>query len=100
MIGQRTVYDRIPYFFSDQYDFGMEYRGWTTTSDEVVFRRGESDHEFIAFWLRDERVVAGMNANIWDQGDAIERLITEAVRVDRSKLADPDVDLAQMAKGG
>lgn len=100
MIGQRTVYDRIPYFFSDQYDFGMEYRGWATTSDEVVFRRGESDHEFIAFWLRDERVVAGMNANIWDQGDAIERLITEAVRVDRSKLADPDVDLAQMAKGG
>lgn len=100
MIGQRTVYDRIPYFFSDQYDFGMEYRGWATTSDEVVFRRGESDHEFIAFWLRDERVVAGMNANIWDQGDALERLITEAARVDRSKLADPDVDLAQMAKGG
>lgn len=97
MLGQRHVYDKIPYFFSDQYDFGMEYRGWSTASDGVVIRRGGADNEFIAFWLRDERVVAAMNANIWDQGDAIEELITGGAPVDLGKLEDPNVDLGAVA---
>jgi 3-phenylpropionate/trans-cinnamate dioxygenase ferredoxin reductase subunit len=98
MLGQKTAYDRIPYFFSDQYELGMEYRGWSTASDEVVFRRGTSEYEFIALWLQDERVVAAMNANIWDQGEALEALIAGGQPVERSKLADPDIDLGVTAR--
>ena len=96
MLGQRKVYDKIPYFFSDQYDFGMEYRGWSTGSDEVAIRRGPGGSDFIAFWVRDERVVAAMNANIWDQGEAIEGLIMQAAPVDVAKLQDPTVDLTEV----
>jgi 3-phenylpropionate/trans-cinnamate dioxygenase ferredoxin reductase subunit len=90
MLGHKQAYDKIPYFFSDQYDFGMEYRGWSTATDEMVIRYGESDHEFIAFWLRDSRVVAAMNANIWDQGEALEALILSGTQVDKARLTDSD----------
>src|SRR5205823_13304080 len=66
MLGQGVPYDRIPYFFSDQYDVGMEYSGYATDWDEVVFRGDPQGREFIAFWLADGRVVAGMNVNVWD----------------------------------
>ena len=98
MLGQRRPYEKIPYFFSDQYDFGMEYRGRATSSDDIVFRRGEAEHEFIAFWLRDDHVVAAMNANVWDQGDAIEDLLARSNPVDRKDLADPDTDLVSIAE--
>ncbi len=97
MLGQATAYDRIPYFFSDQYDLGMEYRGWAPTFDGVVFRGDPSGGEFIAFWMRDATVVAAMNANIWDQGDAIEALLRAGRPVDPARLADPGVDLASLA---
>jgi len=38
MLGQPVRHDRIPYFFSDQYDVGMEYSGYVPQWDEVVFR--------------------------------------------------------------
>ena len=69
MLGAEVSYDRIPYFFSDQYDLGMEYSGFATGWDEVVFRGDPDDREFIAFWLRDGCVVAAMNANVWDVTD-------------------------------
>jgi len=72
MLGEQAVYDKIPYFFSDQYDVGMEYRGLATGSEEVVFRGDRSRREFVAFWLRHERVVAAMNVNVWDQGQHIQ----------------------------
>jgi 3-phenylpropionate/trans-cinnamate dioxygenase ferredoxin reductase subunit len=99
MLGDRQPYDKVPYFFSDQYDLGMEYRGWALPSDELVVRRGKGEQEFIAFWLRNQRVVAGMNVNIWDQGDAIQALIERSAKVDRKKLADPDTDLVAVAEG-
>jgi 3-phenylpropionate/trans-cinnamate dioxygenase ferredoxin reductase subunit len=88
MLGETAPYDRIPYFYSDQYDLGMEYTGWALASDRLVVRGSIADRQFIAFWLRDGRVVAGMNANIWDVAKPIERLI-------RSRAAvDPDASLA------
>src|SRR5689334_19561218 len=66
MLGEATDYDRIPYFFSDQYDVGMEYSGHTPNWDEVVFRGDREGGEFVAFWLKDSRVIAGMNVNVWD----------------------------------
>jgi 3-phenylpropionate/trans-cinnamate dioxygenase ferredoxin reductase component len=64
MLGEPVSYDRIPYFFSDQYDVGMEYSGYAPKWDEVVFRGDRDGGEFIAFWLQDARVVAGMNVNV------------------------------------
>jgi 3-phenylpropionate/trans-cinnamate dioxygenase ferredoxin reductase subunit len=100
MLGQVTPYANVPYFFSDQYDLGMEYRGWAPSFDRVVFRGDRAGREFIAFWLRDRTVVAAMNANIWDAGDAIEALISARQPVDPAALADPSVDLAGLAPSG
>jgi 3-phenylpropionate/trans-cinnamate dioxygenase ferredoxin reductase subunit len=93
MLGEPDLYDRLPYFFSDQYDVGMEYAGFARTWDRVVFRGDPATREFIAFWLVEDRVVAGMNANVWDVTDLIQRLIRERVAVDDRRLADPDVSL-------
>jgi 3-phenylpropionate/trans-cinnamate dioxygenase ferredoxin reductase component len=96
MLGEADVYDRLPYFFSDQYDVGMEYAGFARTWDRVVFRGDPATREFIAFWLTGDRVVAGMNANVWDVTDPIQRLIRDRVAVDDRRLADPDISLEDL----
>jgi 3-phenylpropionate/trans-cinnamate dioxygenase ferredoxin reductase subunit len=96
MLGEPDVYDRLPYFFSDQYDVGMEYAGFARTWDRVVFRGDPAMREFIAFWLLEDRVVAGMNANVWDVTDPIQRLIRDRVAVDDRRLADPDISLEDL----
>ena len=97
MLGQPVSYDRIPYFFSDQYDAGMEYSGFAPEWDEVVFRGDREGGEFIAFWLRDARVVAGMNVNVWDVNDHIQALIRSRQPVTVAALADPDTPLDSLA---
>jgi 3-phenylpropionate/trans-cinnamate dioxygenase ferredoxin reductase subunit len=97
MLGRNQPYERIPYFFSDQYDVGMEYAGYATEWDEVVFRGDVSNREFIAFWLQGGRVVAGMNVNVWDVTDSIQGLIRSRAEVDAGSLRDPDVDLASLS---
>src|SRR5665647_2728868 len=82
MLGQHTAYEKLPYFYSDQYDLGMEYNGYADDWDRVVVRGDRSGQEFLAFWLKDGRVLAGMNANIWDQGDDIKALIRSGASVD------------------
>jgi 3-phenylpropionate/trans-cinnamate dioxygenase ferredoxin reductase component len=96
MLGEPDVYDRLPYFFSDQYDLGMEYAGFARSWDRVVFRGDPATREFIAFWLTDDRVVAGMNANVWDVTDPIQRLIRQRAAVDDRRLADLDVPLEDL----
>jgi 3-phenylpropionate/trans-cinnamate dioxygenase ferredoxin reductase component len=100
MLDLTVAYDRLPYFFSDQYDVGMEYSGFARTWDRVVFRGDPSTREFVAFWLVEDRVVAGMNLNVWDITDSIQRLIRERVPVDERRLADPDVSLDELAAAG
>jgi 3-phenylpropionate/trans-cinnamate dioxygenase ferredoxin reductase subunit len=100
MLGEPDVYDRLPYFFSDQYDVGMEYAGFARTWDRVIFRGDPATREFIAFWLSGNRVVAGMNVNVWDVIDPIQRLIAERVAVDDRRLADSDVPLEELAPAG
>ena len=75
-----VAYDRLPYFFSDQYDVGMEYSGFARAWDRVVFRGDPASREFIAFWLVEDRVVAGMNVNVWDVTDPIQRADPRARR--------------------
>ena len=97
MLGKPASYDRLPYFFSDQYEVGMEYFGYATDWDEVVFRGDPKTREFVAFWLRHGRVLAGMNVNLWDVGDDIKALISSRAEVDPAQLRDPDVPLERIA---
>jgi NADPH-dependent 2,4-dienoyl-CoA reductase/sulfur reductase-like enzyme len=98
MLGQDVSYDRVPYFFTDQYDLGMETAGLPDqgTYDEIVYRGDKDTLEFIAFWLSDGVVVAGMNVNVWDVNDDIQTLIRSETVVDPDRLADPDIPLTDL----
>jgi 3-phenylpropionate/trans-cinnamate dioxygenase ferredoxin reductase component len=98
MLGQPVSYDRIPYFFSDQYDVGMEYSGYAPQWDQVVFRGDRAGGEFIAFWVPEGRVVAGMNVNVWDVNAHIQALVRARHPVEAAALADPDIPLESLAK--
>ena len=97
MLGDAVSYDRIPYFFSDQYDVGMEYSGYATEWDEVVFRGDREGGEFVAFWLADGRVVGGMNVNVWDVNEHVQALIRSRQRVSADALRDTDTSLESLA---
>jgi 3-phenylpropionate/trans-cinnamate dioxygenase ferredoxin reductase component len=94
MLGEDVSYERIPYFFSDQYDVGMEYSGYAASWDEVVLRGDPGAGEgFVAFWLRDGQVLAGMNVNVWDVNQHVQELIRARRPVDPRALADPGTPL-------
>lgn len=95
MMGQDAVYAEVPYFYSDQYELGMEYSGHVAPDghDEVVFRGDRDKLEFIAFWLKNRQVVAGMNVNVWDQTETIKDLVRSGRPVDAVRLADPSIPL-------
>lgn len=94
MLGQGLSYRKIPYFFSDQYELGMEYHGFAATWDQVVYRGDRDQRELIVFWLDHGRVVAGMNVNVWDVADQIAALVSSKRVVDPHQLADVSVDLS------
>jgi 3-phenylpropionate/trans-cinnamate dioxygenase ferredoxin reductase component len=96
MLGKNRPYARVPYFYSDQYDVSMEYSGYAPAWDEVVIRGDVSSRVFMAFWLKDGRVDAGMNVNIMDAAGKISDLVSSRRVVDKTKLADPDVSLAEV----
>ncbi|GAA2658130.1 FAD-dependent oxidoreductase [Streptomyces aculeolatus] len=98
MLGQDVTYDRVPYFFSDQYDMGLEYSGYAPPGsyDQVVARGDVGRREFIAFWLKDGRVLAGMNMNVWDVTEGIQNLIRSGAAVDADRLGDPAVPLGDL----
>ena len=98
MLGQEVPYERLPYFFSDQYDVGMEYSGFARSWDRVVVRGDPASRELIAFWIAADRVVAGMNVNVWDVTDQLQRLIRARVPVEDGRLADPGVALEELAQ--
>jgi 3-phenylpropionate/trans-cinnamate dioxygenase ferredoxin reductase component len=98
MLGEPGQYNELPYFFSDQYDLGMEYVGHAPSYQRVVFRGDVDGREFVAFWLdADNRVLAGMNVNIWDVLDDIKTLIRKKSVVNPDKLADPETSLGDLS---
>jgi 3-phenylpropionate/trans-cinnamate dioxygenase ferredoxin reductase subunit len=98
MLGQDVSFGKIPYFYSDQYDVSMEYRGNTPEGfDEVVFRGDPGGGEFLVFWLKERIVQAAMNVNIWDQGDELEVLVAARTPVDVAQLRNEDAPLSAMA---
>ena len=97
MLGKPTEYAELPYFFTDQYDLGMEYVGYAPDYARVVFRGDVDGREFVAFWLDgDNRVLAGMNVNVWDVLDDVKSLIRSQSPVDPDKLADPQQALGSL----
>ncbi len=98
MLGHDAAYDQVPYFFSDQYDLGMEYSGYVEPGgyDQVVIRGDIGKREFLTFWVKDRTVLAGMNVNIWDLTDEIHTLVSSRQPVDTVKLADVNVPLSQV----
>ncbi|WP_067721604.1 NAD(P)/FAD-dependent oxidoreductase [Nocardia yamanashiensis] len=96
MLGKPAVYDRLPYYFTDQYDLGMEYTGYVAPKQQarVVTRGDVAGREFVAFYLDGgNRVLAGMNVNVWDVGDRIKELILSGQPVDAERLGDPGTPL-------
>ncbi|MFF7729940.1 NAD(P)/FAD-dependent oxidoreductase [Streptomyces sp. NPDC008001] len=98
MLGREVAYDRVPYFFSDQYDVGLEYCGYAPPGsyDQVVCRGDVGKREFIAFWLSEGRLLAGMNVNVWDVTDPVRKLIRSGAPLDPDALADPAVPLEEL----
>lgn len=96
MLDQDGPEPELPFFFSDQYDLGLEYRGLGGPDDDVVVRGDLPGREFLAFWLHDGAVTAGMNVNVWDVGDAVEALVRSRKPVDPDRLADPGVPLENL----
>ncbi|EMF55963.1 FAD-dependent oxidoreductase [Streptomyces bottropensis] len=98
MLGRDVTYDRVPYFFSDQYDLGMEYSGWAPPGsyDQVLIRGDAGKREFVAFWVKEGRVLAGMNVNVWDVTEPIQKLIGSRAAVDVEALANPQVPLESL----
>ncbi|MFI1440565.1 NAD(P)/FAD-dependent oxidoreductase [Streptomyces fructofermentans] len=95
MLGEDAAYTRLPYFYTDQYDLGMEYTGYVEPGgyDRVVFRGDKEGRKFIAFWMSGRRVLAGMSVNVWDVIDTVRDLVLSRNEVDDAALADPDVPL-------
>lgn len=97
MLGSPGSYDELPYFFTDQYDLGMEYVGHAAGYARAVFRGDVEGHEFTTFWLDgDDRVLAGMNVNVWEGLDDIKTLVRARRPVDVVRLADIHVPLADL----
>ena len=96
MLGRRVAYQKVPYFFSDQYDLGLEYSGFAPRWDEVVYRGRKDDREVIVFWLDKGRIMAGMNVNVWDVAGDIAALVEAKKLVDPERLADASVELSAL----
>jgi NADPH-dependent 2,4-dienoyl-CoA reductase/sulfur reductase-like enzyme len=98
MLGKDVTYDPVPYFYSDQYDLGMECAGLPSPGsyDQVVYRGDRDGMEFIAFWLANGRLVAGMNVNVWDVTDDIQALIRSGRELNVSRLTDPAISLPEV----
>jgi len=98
MLGNDASYDELPYFYTDQYDLGMEYVGFVEPGgyDRVVFRGDVAGREFIAFWLSNDRVVAGMNVNVWDVVEPIKTIIRSRASIPASRLTDAALALTDL----
>ena len=100
MLGKEAAHDRLPYFFSDQYEVGMEYTGYARSWDEVVVRGDTGSYEFIAFWTQDGRVAAAMNAGVWDVTDSLAAIIRGRRRIPAAVLESTDTPLEELAAEG
>ncbi len=100
ILGEHVDNDVLPYFFSDQYDLGLEYVGHVPHENQadVVVRGDFEGREFVAFWLQSERVLAALAVNVWDTVEPVKALIRSRVHLARARLADAGVPLEDLAR--
>jgi 3-phenylpropionate/trans-cinnamate dioxygenase ferredoxin reductase subunit len=98
-VGEREAYTRLPYFFSDQYDLGLEHVGHNSPDDDVVVRGDLADRKFIAFWHHNGVVSAAMAVNVWDVADDLEAIVNAARPVDPIRLSNASITVEQLAAG-
>ena len=98
LLGKAVPFDRIPWFLSDQYDFAIDYTGYATRWDEVVFRGDPASGKFVTFWILDGRVEAGMSTNVPGMHEPIEALVRSRQRVEVEALQDEDVPLEMVGE--
>ncbi|HZB40892.1 MAG TPA: oxidoreductase C-terminal domain-containing protein, partial [Ilumatobacter sp.] len=94
--GGTERYTRLPYFFSDQYDLGLEYVGHASIDDAVIIRGDRHSREFIAFWHRDGTITAAMNVNVWDVVDDLKAIVEARSPIDLALLTDPAVQIKEL----
>ena len=94
LMGKNQSYDWLPYFFTDQFDFGMEYVGHSDPEDETVIRGDVDSGEFLIFWQNGQKITAAANVNIWDVNDQLRAVVGREVSAER--LADPKINLADL----
>jgi 3-phenylpropionate/trans-cinnamate dioxygenase ferredoxin reductase subunit len=100
MAGSDEKWAVPPFFWSDQYDVGLEYRGWADPrTAEVVLRGRPADGPWTAFWLEDGRVAAGLHVNAWDDADAVKALVNDRAAVDPQRLADSGTSWDEVRAG-
>lgn len=94
LTGADASYDWLPYFFTDQFDLGMEYVGHNSPDDVSAVRGSMESGEFLLFWQDGEKITAAANVNIWDVNDRLRELVGKTVPA--ASLADPDIDLGDL----
>jgi len=94
VLGRDAVYDWQPYFYTDQYDLGMEYVGLGQADDDVVVRGDLDGGAFLAFWTKDDVVTAAMHVNVWDVVETLREVVGRKIPADR--IADESVPLDQL----
>jgi 3-phenylpropionate/trans-cinnamate dioxygenase ferredoxin reductase subunit len=96
MLGKGEPYDDIPWFWSDQYDFNLQYAGFHTEWDDLIVRGSMEERNLVAFYRKDGRVLAAVAINRGRDLRRSMRLIKAQRSVDATKLQDPDVDLREL----
>ncbi|KQX69388.1 NAD(P)/FAD-dependent oxidoreductase [Angustibacter sp. Root456] len=93
IVGGDDTYDLLPYFFTDQYDLGMEYHGIADPQRDRVVVRGQLDGAFVAAWVGDDgKVRAAMHVNCWDDADAVKALVGQPL--DEVRFTDTEAPLS------
>jgi 3-phenylpropionate/trans-cinnamate dioxygenase ferredoxin reductase subunit len=96
--GQAESYTRLPYFYSDQYDLGLEYVGYAAPDDDVIIRGDLAARKFLAFYHRDNIVSAALAVNVWDVVDDLKAIVASEQPVDLRRLADPATALPELVE--
>lgn len=86
MAGAGEVYDYMPYFFSDLFDFGYEAVGEVDARMETYADWQEENKTGVIYYLRDDRIRGAMMCNVWDQVPAARKLIQSGKKVSKTEL--------------
>ncbi len=94
--GKDTVYDDVPWFWSDQYDLKLQIAGLSEGYDDVVIRGNPAERAFSCVYLRDGMLIATDAINAPRDFVQSRQLIAQGVKLDMARLADPAAALREL----